>query len=101
MSKWPSKKELDKVLNKMELSDGTIHISPDASSLDKFRWEICQKFIRYKREHGITQRELASLIQTDEGKVSKILHHRIDEFSTDRLIGFYQLINPDVKIKVS
>ena len=101
MSKWPSKKELNRVLDKMKSVDGTVHLAPDASSLEKFRWEICQKFIRYKREHGITQRQLAELIQTDEGKVSKILHHRIDEFSTDRLIGFYQLINPDVKIKVS
>jgi len=36
----------------------------------------------------------------DEAKASKILHHRIDEFSTDRLIALYSKLDPDLKLKV-
>ena len=75
-------------------------IAPDATPLEKFRWDICQKFLQYKMEHHLSQDQLAEAIGVDKGKMSKILHHRIDEFSTDRLIKLYQELNPKVKIRV-
>ncbi len=74
-------------------------IALDATPLEKLRWDICQKFIAYHLEQKITQEEFAKRLKVDKAKVSKILHHRIDEFSTDRLIKLYQQIEPKVKIK--
>ena len=68
--------------------------------LEKLRWDICQKFVRYKVEHGVSQEEMAEALGIDKAKISKILHHRVDEFSTDRLIKLYQELNPQLKIKV-
>ena len=48
----------------------------------------------------MTQNQLAKVLKVDKAKVSKVLHHRIDEFSTDRLIGLYQQVNPGIRIKV-
>jgi bifunctional ADP-heptose synthase (sugar kinase/adenylyltransferase) len=48
----------------------------------------------------INQKELAQELGIDEPKISKILHHRIDEFSTDRLIELYSRLDPDLKLKV-
>ncbi|HMN69385.1 MAG TPA: XRE family transcriptional regulator [Bdellovibrionales bacterium] len=98
---FPDKKRLDKVRAKLEKAEGTLMIAPDATPLEKFRWDICQKFLQYKAAHHMTQDELAEAIGVDKAKMSKILHHRIDEFSTDRLIKLYQELNPKVKIKVS
>ena len=100
MSKWPSKKELDKVLKKLESAEGTKHLAPNASPLEKFRWELQQQFVKYKRKSKINQRQMADLLGVDESKVSKILHHRLEEFSTDRLINLLEKIDPDIRLKV-
>ena len=97
---FPDKKRLDKVRARLEKTEGTLMIAPDATPLEKFRWDLCQKFLQYKAEHHMTQDDLAEAIGVDKAKTSKILHHRIDEFSTDRLIKLYQELNPRVKIRV-
>ena len=97
---FPKKADLEKVRSKLETAEGTLMLSPKATPLEKFRWELCQKFIQYKNEQGLTQEQLAGALGVDKAKVSKILHHRIDEFSTDRLITLYQQLNPGIKIRV-
>ncbi len=99
--KFPSKKTVNAMLKKLEKSSGTLMIAPNASPLEKFRWDLCQKFLQYKMTHDLSQDQLAELLGVDKAKVSKILHHRIDEFSIDRLVTLYQKIDPDIVIKVS
>ncbi len=98
---FPTKEQIKKALKKLETSEGTLALPENASALERFRWDLCQKFIKYKRIHKCSQKRLASLIGVDEAKMSKILHHRIDEFSTDRLILLYEKLDPTVKLKVS
>ena len=97
----PSKSQIKRVLKGLEKAEGTLALNPGASALEKFRWDLHQKFVRYVREKGITQKRLAEILEIDEAKVSKILRHRIDEFSTDRLITLYQKLDPEVRLKVS
>jgi len=97
---FPSKTTLEKVRSKLAKAEGTLMLSPNATPLEKFRWELCQKFIKYKNDHDLTQDQLADALNVDKAKVSKILRHRIDEFSTDRLITLYQQLNPSLKIRV-
>lgn len=97
---FPSRKQLDKVRPKLEKAQGTLMLAPDATPLEKFRWDICQKFIQYKIEHEMSQDEMAELLGVDKAKISKILHHRTDEFSTDRLLKLYQELNPKLKLLV-
>src|ERR1700722_14167384 len=98
---FPDKRHLDKVRKKLESVEGTLMLSPDASPLEKLRWDLCQKFLKYKTDHDLTQDQLAETLGIDKAKISKILRHRIDEFSTDRLISLYQQLNPGTKIRVS
>jgi predicted XRE-type DNA-binding protein len=97
---FPSKAELDRALKKLEKVEGTLALKPDATPLEKFRFDLCQKFIKYKKTHKLNQKALAQALSIDEPKMSKILHHRIDEFSTDRLIDLYSRLDPDLKLKV-
>ena len=97
---FPDEKTLKRMRAKLDKVEGTLMISPNATPLQKLRWDLCQKFVRYTREHDLTQDQLAKVLGVDKAKVSKILHHRIDEFSTDRLITLYQQLNPDIKFKV-
>lgn len=97
---FPSKEEIKRALKKLEKVEGTLALPEHPTPLQKFRWDLCQSFIKYKRTHGLSQKQLAEALSVDEPKVSKILHHRIDEFSTDRLITLYEKLEPHVKLRV-
>ncbi|HLE01781.1 MAG TPA: hypothetical protein VJB59_16080 [Bdellovibrionota bacterium] len=51
---FPSKSELKKVRNKLKKAQGTLILSPNPTPLQKFRWDICQKFVTYKQQHDLT-----------------------------------------------
>lgn len=97
---FPSKSEIKRVLKKIEKFEGTLDIKENPTPLERFRWDLCQKFIKFKKNHGHNQKQLAELLEVDEAKISKILHHRINEFSTDRLINLYSKLDPELKLKV-
>jgi predicted XRE-type DNA-binding protein len=98
---FPSEKELARVRKLLATKEGTLLLHENATPLERFRWDICQLFVKYLRKNDLTQKDLAELLGIDAPKMSKILRHRIDEFSTDRLIELYAKINPELKLKVS
>lgn len=98
---WPSKKEIEKALKKLEKAEGTLARPSYPTPLEQFRYEIQQQFVVYKRKLNVSQKEMAEMLGVDEAKVSKILRNRLDDFSTDRLITLYGKINPKIKLKVS
>lgn len=97
---FPSGTELKKVRKKLQSSPGTLMLAPHAVALERFRWDICQKFAIYKREHELTVEAMAQVLGTDKAKVSKILRHRIESFSTDRLVTLLQILYPNTKLRV-
>ena len=98
---FPSKDEIKSIAKKLKNVEGTLLLGENPTPLELLRWELCQGFLKYKMKHNISQKELAIRLEVDEAKVSKILHHRIDEFSTDRLVNLYYRIEPELKLKVS
>lgn len=101
MKKFPSSSEIKEISKKLEKLEGTKALPKNATPLEKFRFELQQKFVMYKLKHKCTQKALADKLEIDEAKISKILNHRLDEFSTDRLITLYQKIDPNLKLAVS
>ena len=91
---FPKTKELAKFRKKLDKADGTLLISPDASTLEKFRYEICRQFVIYQREHNLKSKDLAKLVNIDESLMSKVLRYRHQRFSTDRLIEMLAKIYP-------
>lgn len=98
---FPSKDQIKKALKRLEKVEGTLAPPANPTPLEQFRHDIQQKFVVYKHDKKISQREMAELLGIDEGKISKILHNRLEEFSTDRLIALYAKLNPKVQLKVS
>ena len=97
---FPSRAEIKRVLKKLEKVEGTLAPPANPTPLQKFRHDIQQKFVSYKLDKKISQREMAEILGVDEGKVSKILRNRLSEFSTDRLISLLEKLNPKMKLKV-
>ncbi|WP_216639884.1 XRE family transcriptional regulator [Halobacteriovorax marinus] len=96
----PKEKELKSISKKLTRTQGTLMLPNNPTPLEKFRWDICQMFLKYKIEHNLTQKELAERIGIDKAKMSKILRHRIDEFSTDRLIKLFFIVEPNLTLEV-
>ena len=71
------------------------------SALIQAKKQICERFSNYLRKNRISQRELAIILKTDESVVSKILHQKTDEFTTDFLIKKLNSIYSDLEIKIA
>lgn len=98
---FPSEKKLKKIREKLEKTKGTLHLNEGATPLEKFRFRLCQEILAYKQDHNMKQRDLANLLEVDEAIVSRILHHRIERLSTDKLIEYLQRLDPSLDLKVS
>lgn len=98
---FPNKDEVKRALKKLEKAEGTLSRPTNPTALEKFRWDIQQKFVTYKLDKKVSQKGMAEILGVDEGKMSKILHNRLEEFSTDRLISLYERLDPHVKLRVS
>ena len=96
---FPDQKTLKKQLEALENAEGSLALPANPTPLEQFRFDLCQMFIQYKQEHRITQKEIAKRLGVDEAKVSKIMHHRIDSFSTDRLITLLHRLRPNLSLK--
>ena len=88
------------MVKRLESSEGTLHLNEDATPLEHFRWELCQRLIAYMREHDLRQKELAKKLGVDEPEMSRILHHRIEKVSTDKLARMVLALDPRVKLRV-
>jgi predicted XRE-type DNA-binding protein len=98
MAKFPSKKQLDEARKKLDSGPASRLLPKDASSVDKVKYKICEKFVIYKNTKNITQKALAEKIGIDEALMSKILHYNFDEFTVDRLLKFLNVLYPNVEI---
>lgn len=100
MVKFPSDEELKEVRNRLNKSVASRPLPANASSVDRIKYMLCEKFVIYKNNGSITQRAMAKIIGIDEALISKILHYRFEEFSSDRLISYLSKIYPEVNIRV-
>ena len=100
MTKFPSKKELDRIRKLMEKAPASQGLPKDASPVDRAKYNLCEKFVTYRKEVGLSQRELAKKLGTDETVLSRLLHYHIEDFTTDRLIKFLSKLYPDIELDV-
>lgn len=97
---FPSEKKLKKIRDQLEKVEGSRIVGSEGTPVDQLKFKICQKFVVYRRETGITQKELSILLGIDEALVSKLLRNRIESFSLDRLLRFLSIIYPNYKLEL-
>ena len=87
---------------KIERGSGNVfadlHLSNPEERLAKagLAHEICQLIDRA----GLTQTEAARRLRIDQPKVSALMHGRLKDFSTERLMRFIVLLGRDVVIGI-
>ncbi|MCM2279988.1 MAG: helix-turn-helix domain-containing protein [Oligoflexia bacterium] len=76
-------------------------LPPDAGPIDRAKYDVCRKILKFKMEKHLSQRQVAEMIGVPETRVSEILHYKIWKFSLDRLLEYYQKVNPKMVLKVA
>ena len=61
---------------------------------------LVQRLAKVIEAKGLSQAEVAVVLQIDQPKVSKILRGRLREFSTDRLFRFLNALDQDIQIVI-
>ncbi len=99
--KYPSKEKLRLMDEKLKNAPGTVILSNNASSSEKFRWELCQKIVKYMAAKDLTQVQLSEKLEIDPSRVSEIVNHRVDKVSTDKLLEYVEKLMPGVAFKIA
>ncbi len=100
MSKFPSEKELKEARAALAKAPGSRMLPPNASSVERLKFSLCEKFVSYLLDHKLTQRELAEKIGIDESLMSKIVHYNFDDFTIDRLVKYLSALFPKADLEI-
>ena len=98
---FPNEKELKKIRKKLRKAEGFLMLDPNADELTRFRFEICQEFLKYAQERRMTAVQMAKMLGIPKADMSRIFNHRLDRFSTDKLIRLYAKIRPEYRLEVA
>ena len=100
---FPKDKELVNILNEIQDQEPTLVIDYKTSSKsDILKYQLCQEFVKVLKEEDITQVELARKLSVDKSIVNKIILHKIDTFTVDRLMDLFSSIRSlEVFLKAS
>jgi predicted XRE-type DNA-binding protein len=101
---FPPEEEMEKVIKRF--SDPNyrrvnIGLMPNASELDKVKYNICQSISRYKRVNKLTPAELAKKLGISQAKMDDILFGRINELNFEELISYTEKLNGHLELKVN
>ncbi|MCK5883600.1 MAG: XRE family transcriptional regulator [Bacteriovoracaceae bacterium] len=100
---FPKDKDLESILNEIQDQEPTLVIDFKTSSKsDILKYQLCQEFVRVLKEEKISQVQLAKSLGVDKAIVNKIIHHKINTFTVDRLMDLFSSIRSlEVFVKAS
>ena len=99
--KFPSQKELDRMEKVLSKAEGSYILPPDAGAVEKAKYEVCKHILIFMHNKGFTQRQLAKKMSIQETRVSEIVHYKIGKFTLDKLVSYYEKLNPKVSLSVA
>jgi predicted XRE-type DNA-binding protein len=65
-----------------------VGLMPDATPLERNKYEICQKILAYKQDNKLTTEKVAKSIQLTTPETEDIFFGRINKFTLDRLMDY-------------
>lgn len=98
---WPSKNILKEAERKLKNVRPTKLLPKNVGPVERTKHELCENFIRYRKEQNISQRELANRLDVTENRVSEILHYHHESFTIDRLLDLLSRLKPGISLRVA
>jgi len=96
MTKFPSKKTLVKIRKEFNTAPATQTLPKNATAAEKFKYELCEHFVIFKKVSKMSQREMAKTLKISETVMSRVLHYHIEDFTIDRLINLLGVLYPSM-----
>jgi hypothetical protein len=101
---FPNEEELERITNYFSdpnCKEINIGLSPNATELDKAKYDICQSISRYKRINKLTPSELAKKIRISKEKTDDILFGRISNFNFEELVSYTEKLKGHLEVKIN
>jgi len=101
---FPSQEELTRVREKFSdpnYQGGNFVLPPNANSLDKVKYEICQSLLNYKITKKLNREEIARLIELSQPETEELLFCNIEKFTLDRLVSYLDKLHLPLQIKIT
>ena len=98
---FPSESELKKVRNKLEKVEPSRLLPKNASRVDRIKYKLCEKFVIYLQQNGMTQVALAKRLKVNPSRVNEIVKYRIDLYTIDKLIELAERVDIEFDVKVA
>src|SRR3954447_1804161 len=89
--KSPPRKVVDSIRKEMTNPNfpyKNIGLRPDATPLERNKYDICQKILAYKQDNKLTTEKVAKTIQLTTPETEDIFFGRINKFTLDRLMDY-------------
>lgn len=98
---FPSKEKVKKMRALLEKAEPSRTLPKSASSLDRLKYKMCERFSLYILEKKISQAELARRIGVDPSRINEIVRYKIDLFTLDKLVDYASRLDIDVRLDVA
>lgn len=90
-----------KILENSNYQGGTYILNKNASSLEKSKYELCQKMLTYYKKNKLTIEQMAKKIRLSEAETDEILRCWIDKFTLDRLVSYANNLSANLELRVT
>lgn len=98
---FPNKEKVEKMRAILEKAEPSRTLSKNATTAERIKYKICEKFVSYILDNGVSQIELARQLKMDPARLNEIVKYRIDLFTIDKLVEFADRLDPKFKIEVA
>ena len=101
---FPDERTLRRVRDKLSdvnYQGGNLALPANATEVDRAKYQLCQLIVKYQRERGLLQKEIAAKVGVDESRISDILRGRVESFTLDRLISYAEKLHPGLRVQIS
>jgi predicted XRE-type DNA-binding protein len=92
--KYPDKERVLKVLDMIQKKKlKSLKVPPiDAPALDKMKFNICQKILKFKMDNNYSSKDLALILDVSPAMISRIAQAEIEKFKIDSLLSYYETL---------
>jgi len=101
---FPNEEEIERITKHFSdpnCKEINIGLNPNATELDKAKYNICQSISRYKRVNKLTSNELSKKIRISKEKTDDILFGRISNFNFEELVSFAEKLKGHLEVKIN
>jgi predicted XRE-type DNA-binding protein len=98
---FPNEKKLKEIRSKLAKVEPSRGLPEHASTVERVKYKICEKFVRYLLDHRMSQAELARKLKMDPARLNEIVKYRIELFTIDKLVELAEVLDPKIKVDVA